>query len=88
MAASYYVYILRSLNDGSYYKGYTQDYQKRLLEHNSGQSRYTSGKGPWELIYVEIHQSKSKALIRERKLKRCKADYFEWLKSQPTNILR
>ena len=83
----YYVYILQSEVDATYYKGSAPDYLERFKEHNNGKSRYTSGKIPWKLIYAEEHQDKRSALIRERKLKRCKADYFQWLISQPTNIL-
>lgn len=83
----YYVYILKSEMDGTYYKGSTSDYLKRLEEHNRGLSRYTSSKVPWRLVYVEEHPDKQSALIRERKLKKCKADYFEWLTAQPSNIL-
>ena len=85
---SYYVYIIKSDLDGTYYKGFCSDYLKRLEEHNVGLSRYTSRKIPWRLVYVEIHTDKRSALIRERKLKQCKADYFEWLVEQPTNILK
>ena len=83
----FYVYILKSRIDGTYYKGFTEDYAKRLDEHNNGLSKYTSNKMPWDLIYVEIHQTKAEALIREKKLKRCKKDYFEWLTTQKSNIL-
>ncbi len=83
----YYVYILKSQVDGTYYKGITMDYAKRLMEHNSGQSGYTSHKIPWEMIYAEIHPDKKSALIRERKLKKCKSEYYEWLCLQPTNLL-
>jgi putative endonuclease len=83
----YYVYILKSLKDGIYYKGVSENYRARLEAHNRGESTYTSSHVPWELIYVEEHATKKDALIREKKLKRCKADYFEWLCIQPTNIL-
>ena len=83
----FYVYILKSLKDGTYYKGFTEDYKKRLEEHNSGLSRFTSGKLPWQLIYVEAHSTKKDALIREKKLKKCKSDYFEWLALQNSNML-
>ncbi len=84
----FYVYILKSQMDGTYYKGVTTDYLKRLNEHNSGQSTYTSHKMPWKIIYVETHLTKTSALVRERKLKKCKSDYFEWLCLQPSNLLR
>jgi putative endonuclease len=83
----FYVYIIKSLKDGTYYKGFTEDYKKRLEEHNSGLSSFTSGKLPWQLIYVEAHSTKKDALIREKKLKKCKSDYFEWLALQNSNIL-
>ena len=85
---AFYVYILKSKKDNSYYKGFTEDYIKRFNDHNNALSTYTSSKCPWELLYVEVHPTKKEALIRERKLKKCKSDYFEWLSKQPTNILK
>jgi putative endonuclease len=32
----YYVYVLRSLKDGSLHVGYTINIEKRLKEHNQG----------------------------------------------------
>jgi len=83
----FYVYILKSLKDGTYYKGFSENYSTRLASHNSGKSRYTKDKMPWELIFVEEFTSKSEALSREKKLKRCKAEYFEWLRTSEKNIL-
>lgn len=50
---SYFVYILQSQKDGSYYIGYTSNIEIRLYEHNSGFSRYTSHKTPWVLMFTE-----------------------------------
>ena len=83
----FYVYILKSLKDGTYYKGSTEDYLKRLEYHNQGLSIYTSRKIPWQMIYVEAHPDKRSMLIREKKLKKGKGEYFEWLVKQATNIL-
>jgi len=84
---NYYVYILQSEVDGTYYKGYSNNYLLRLEEHNSGFSRYTSKKIPWKLVYVEICDSKRAALIRERSLKRTNSDYLRWLINQSSNLL-
>ncbi|GEM_PF-633872 len=46
----YYVYLLKSLKDGRYYIGQTQDLQVRLEYHNSGRSTYTRDRGPWEWL--------------------------------------
>jgi putative endonuclease len=75
----YYVYILQSDVDDSFYKGYTSNLNKRVHEHNAGLSRYTSKKAPWKLVYFERLKSKTLALQRERKLKHANTDYIKWL---------
>jgi putative endonuclease len=65
----YFVYILKSLNSGKFYTGFTHDLRKRLLEHNGEQSRYTKSDVPWELIYFEGYKSETDARKREMKLK-------------------
>ncbi|OFX63171.1 MAG: hypothetical protein A2066_06705 [Bacteroidetes bacterium GWB2_41_8] len=83
----YYVYILQSEQSGVYYKGYTSYPVLRLEEHNQGQSRYTSGKGPWEMVYLEKMPDKRAALIREKQLKRSNINYIKWLIGQDLNIV-
>jgi putative endonuclease len=82
----HYTYVIFSPTYNVFYKGYTTDVPKRLNEHNNDLGRYTAGKGPWNLIVVEQHESKTKALQRERMLKKQKADYFLWLQRQPGNL--
>jgi len=72
----YFVYILQSLTDNSFYIGYTTDIDRRLEEHNSGISLYTSRKIPWRLVYKEEFLSKTDALKRERFLKKQKSASF------------
>ncbi len=60
----------------SYYIGYTSNIESRLIEHNSGLSRYTSKKIPWILVYSEICVSKGDAIKREQFLKRQKNRRF------------
>ena len=67
---NYFVYILRSTKEGSFYIGYTQNLETRLKQHNGGRSRYTSNKGPWEVFYFETYQDKSEAIRREKFLKK------------------
>lgn len=62
----YFVYLLQSEMDDSFYVGYSTDVTRRLQEHNEGESRYTSKKRPWKLVYVESFNTKREALIRER----------------------
>ena len=48
----YYVYIIESVVDGSFYKGYSKNPYERLNQHNDGDSRYTSFKIPWKLVLL------------------------------------
>lgn len=92
-----YVYIIQSQVDNSYYKGFTENLATRLLQHNNGDSQYTSAKLPWKLVYVEELPTKREALIREKVLKKyshflmpfpistCSYIYFssdQWISSQ------
>jgi putative endonuclease len=83
----YYVYIIESLVDGDLYKGSTSIYQKRLEQHNNGESSFTRTKMPWKLVFVQEFETKSQALIQEKKLKRCNKEYLLWLINQAVNIL-
>ncbi|MDP3726400.1 MAG: GIY-YIG nuclease family protein [bacterium] len=65
----YFVYILQSQKDKSYYTGMTEDVQKRLEEHNGGGSRYSSSKKPFTLIWFCAFNDKNKALSFEKYLK-------------------
>jgi putative endonuclease len=85
---AYYVYIIESISDGTFYKGYTTDYLKRLAEHNAGESQYTSRKTPWRLVYVEEMPTKTAALVREKQLKRSNKQYLVWLIGQPCNFIK
>ncbi len=50
---------------GTHYYGHTKDLNERLNRHNLGKSRYTKGKGPWKVIYMEAFDTKSEAYKRE-----------------------
>ena len=66
---AHYVHIIYSAQKDIFYKGYTQYPEKRLFEHNNGLSRYTKGKDPWKLVYLEKFKTKREALIREKQIK-------------------
>ena len=57
----FYIYILRSQH--------TQDVDARVLQHNSGKSISTHAGVPWELIHTESFETRSAAILRERKVK-------------------
>jgi len=68
--ATHFVYIARCA-DGTLYTGYSLDPAHRVKAHNKGRgARYTSGRRPVELIYIEEFASATDALRREWQLKR------------------
>ena len=72
MIMKYFVYLLESLLDKSYYIGVTNDIQRRFKEHNTGKSKYTKTKVPWKLIAYKEFDDIRKAYSIEKKLKRSK----------------
>jgi len=54
----------------------SQNIRKRLIEHNNGKSKYTSGHLPWKLIYSEEMGTSANARKRERYLKSAAAKKF------------
>ena len=66
----YYVYLLKSTKSGRLYLGWTTDLQRRLCQHNDGNSQATRGRGPYELIYYEAYRHREEAMAREMSLKK------------------
>ena len=74
---AYYLYIIQSDKDGSFYIGTTQNLDARILRHNQGRSKYTRTKRPLNLVYVEDYPDRSSAMKREYAIKRRKSkDYI------------
>ncbi len=71
----YYLYILEN-DKGGYYTGTTNDIKRRLEEHNRGKSIATKKRGPWQLVYTEIFQTRSEAMKREYYIKSKKSKSF------------
>jgi len=65
----YFVYILFSKKLQKYYIGQTNNIKNRLQQHNSGESNYTSRGIPWEFKWYTMKNTRSEAIILERKLK-------------------
>lgn len=63
---AYTVYAIRSKIDDRIYVGFTQDVQKRLLEHNRGETKSTKGYRPWVLVYTEEVDSREEARNLEK----------------------
>ena len=70
MERQWVLYMLRC-KDGSLYTGITNDLPRRLARHRAGKgAKYTRGRAPLTLVYVEDCEDHSHALRREIEIKR------------------
>ena len=72
----YFLYILQSEKDGSFYIGSSENPLTRLEKHNRPHSGYTGRKQPWKIVYTEEYASKTEAQKRENYIKRMKSKEY------------
>ncbi len=72
----FFVYILQSMKDFSFYIGQTDDLDARMSKHANGMSKYTSSKRPWRLVYFEAYNARTEALKREKQIKKMKSRIY------------
>jgi putative endonuclease len=65
----YFVYILRSVKTGEYYKGLTDNFERRLHEHEIGKSLTTKWRLPLEIVHVELCEMRKEARKLEKYFK-------------------
>jgi len=79
----FYLYLIQSEVDSSFYIGYTSNLELRIKQHNKGESTYSRRKKPWKLVYSEELENKTSALKREKFLKKQKNKdfYYQLIKT-------
>jgi putative endonuclease len=65
----WYIYVLKSLKDGKFYTGMSENPEKRMLDHNSGMTKSTRSRRPFEIIYKKECGDQLTAREREKYLK-------------------
>lgn len=66
---SFWIYILRC-SDGSYYTGHTDNLEKRIAEHQSGEIKgYTFERLPVSMVFAQDFPTRAEALASERQIK-------------------
>lgn len=63
------IYILLNKNKNGTYVGSTNNFRKRLNEHNSNKVSATKNQGSWIPIYLEFYPNEKYAREREKQLK-------------------
>jgi putative endonuclease len=82
MGKQYYIYILTNKHHTVLYTGVTNDLQRRVYEHRSGQGGgFTSRYRVHKLVYYEVCGDAEAAIAREKQIKggsrRAKIDLIE-----------
>ncbi|MDP3149637.1 MAG: GIY-YIG nuclease family protein [Ignavibacteria bacterium] len=72
----FYTYILFSATLNRYYSGSTNNLERRLFEHNSGQNNSTKHGTPWTLVFSSSFNSRTEALQKEMEIKNRGAKRF------------
>jgi putative endonuclease len=65
----YYVYVLQSLKDQRTYVGSTDNtdnFERRLKEHNAGRSKATKHRRPLKILFTEEFETHIEASRREK----------------------
>jgi putative endonuclease len=70
------VYILYSETSEKYYTGQTQDFDNRIREHNSGETKSIKSGIPWSLIWKQEVATRVEAVKLEKKIKMYGAKRF------------
>ena len=61
----FYIYILQSLKDNKTYVGYTDDFKRRIKQHNLGYVKSTGHRIPFKLLFTEQFETSTEAKKRE-----------------------
>ena len=73
---TFYAYVLKCA-DGCFYKGHTDNLQRRFRQHENGEVDYSSARLPVELWYYETFRTREGAVTREKYFK--SGSGREWL---------
>ncbi|MEO6305650.1 MAG: GIY-YIG nuclease family protein [Bacteroidia bacterium] len=82
----FFAYVIQSESDETFfYKGHCEDLEKRLKQHNSGQTVSIKNKVPFKLVYFEAFELRIQAIKREKYFK--SAAGRKYLKSKISTFL-
>ncbi len=65
----FYFYVLKFKKNGKLYYGFTNNLKRRIRDHNSGQSDFSSRNGKFDLIFYEAYINKNDAMAAEKYFK-------------------
>ena len=86
----YFVYIIRSERNGTFYKGHCSDLTVRMKEHNRGKTSYTRSLRPWTLVWYTEKSFLKEAKVLEEKIKNITATdrLLRFIEKYPCDLSR
>ncbi len=66
---AFIVYILFSESCQKFYCGQTHDFENRLIEHNSGETKSIRSCAPWRPVWTKVVYTRLEAVALEKKIK-------------------
>ena len=75
----YFVYAIKSSLTNRIYIGQSNDFKRRLNDHNKGIVRSTKQDRPWELIALQKVNNRNRARWKERQMKKSKDVRDKWM---------
>ncbi|MGX1096703.1 GIY-YIG nuclease family protein [Amorphus sp. MBR-141] len=73
---AFYVYMLASRRNGTFYVGMTDDLARRIPEHQIGAlPGFTRTHRIKSLVWYEVHDSREAAFVRERQIKKRRREW-------------
>ena len=83
----FYLYIIYSKSADVYYKGITENLEKRLFQHNNNLTRYSADKAPWIFVFLKEVETKKEVLIEEKRIKKLNRRSLELMFKSKENDL-
>ncbi len=80
----FYVYVLED-SSGNFYKGMTNNLERRLGEHRKGKTKTTRKMNDFKIVYFEKYKTTAEARKREKYFKSAAGRKF--LKTKLTTLL-
>ncbi len=72
----YFVYMMTNRVRGVLYTGVTNDMARRVVQHRTGKgTAFTARYNLHRLVWFELHQDISEAILREKRIKRWRREW-------------
>jgi putative endonuclease len=75
----YFVYAIKSSLTNRIYIGQSNDFKRKLNDHNKGIVRSTKQDRPWELIALQEVNNRDRERWKEKQMKKSKAIRDKWM---------